>query len=183
MTKVLNQQLCDDSVAAIVSQMLVKVEQFNRSVIALPIPARLKVLSKPRLTFANAALQEEIKEFNNAVNVGDVLDAADALIDLIYFALGRLVEMGVPAVAVMDEVHRANMGKQRGELSKRPGSLGYDAVKPAGWRAPDHTLLLGFSLSDARELATLRAKREKCETRAERARRIWDAFEAARGEA
>lgn len=158
MTEELTQQPREAFAAAIAARMLVKVAEFNREVVALPIPETPQVLGEQRRTWANAALQEELKEFNDAADAGDVLEAADALIDLVYFALGRLVEMGVPASAVMDEVQRANMDKERGELSKRPGSMGHDAVKPAGWQAPDHAWLLGFTLADLRELRQLRAE-------------------------
>lgn len=158
MTEDLNQQPREAFAAAIAARMLVKVEDFNREVVALPIPETPQVISPERQNWTNAALQEELTEFNEAIDAGDVLEAADALIDLVYFALGRLVEMGVPAIAVMDEVQRANMDKEQGELSKRPGSMGHDAIKPAGWQAPDHAWLLGFSLSDVRELAKLRAE-------------------------
>lgn len=163
MTEELNQQPREAFAAAIAARMLVKVAEFNREVVALPIPETPQVLGEQRRTWANAALQEELKEFNDAADAGDVLEAADALIDLVYFALGRLVEMGVPATAVMDEVQRANMDKERGELSKRPGSMGHDAVKPSGWQAPDHAWLLGFTLSDLSELRDLRAERAERE--------------------
>lgn len=158
MTEDLNQQPREAFAAAIAARMLVKVADFNREVVALPIPQTPQVIGPERQNWANAALQEELTEFNEAIDAGDVLEAADALIDLVYFALGRLVEMGVPAIAVMDEVQRANMDKEQGELSKRPGSMGHDAIKPVGWQAPDHAWLLGFSLSDVRELAKLRAE-------------------------
>ncbi len=134
--------------AAIAARMLMKVDKFNREVINLPIPEVPTLLSAERRKFATTALNEEIDEFETALEDEDVLEAADALIDLIYFALGRLVEMGVPATGVMDEVQRANMDKERGELSKRPGSLGYDAIKPEGWTPPDHAWLLGFGRAD-----------------------------------
>jgi len=142
--------------AAMAARMLAKVEQFNLEVCALPIPAEPTIMDEQRLEWANTAMQEELTEFNGACEAGDVLEAADALIDLVYFALGRLIEMGVPATAVMDEVQRANMGKRRGELSKRPGSKGHDAVKPEGWTPPDHAWLLGFTLADLADLRRLR---------------------------
>lgn len=163
MTEDLNQQPREAFAAAIAARMLVKVADFNREVVALPIPETPQVIGPERQNWANAALQEELTEFNEAIDSGDVLEAADALIDLVYFALGRLVEMGVPAIAVMDEVQRANMDKEQGELSKRPGSMGHDAIKPAGWQAPDHAWLLGFSLSDVRELASLRVEQTQRE--------------------
>jgi hypothetical protein len=136
-------------VAALTARMLNKAEEFNRGIIGLPIPVTPTMLNADRAKWALTALEEERTEFANAIDADDVLEAADALIDGIYFALGRLTEMGVPAMAVFDGVHAANMGKVRGELSKRPGAQGYDAVKPEGWAPPAHTFLLDFTLADA----------------------------------
>lgn len=134
--------------AAVVARMLAKAEEFNREIVALPIPLKPRVPKAERIEWAHVALQEELGEFLEACSNDDVLEASDALIDLIYFALGRLTEMGVPAMAVLEEVQRANMDKRRGSLGKRPGSMGHDAVKPEGWKAPDHSWLLNFSLAD-----------------------------------
>lgn len=142
--------------SAIAARMLIKVDKFNRDVVGLPMPLTPTIITGDRLKWANHAMQEELEEFNEAAAAGDVLESADALIDLVYFALGRLVEMGVPAQAVLDEVQRANMAKRQGELSKRPGSLGHDAVKPEGWEPPDHSWLLSFSLFDLKDLHRLR---------------------------
>jgi len=158
MTEELNQQPREACAAAIAARLLVKVAEFNREVVALPIPETPQVLGEQRRTWANAALQEELKEFNDAADAGDVLEAADALIDLVYFALGRLVEMGVPATAVMDEVQPATTHNETGARSMSPGSMGHDAIKPTGWQAPDHAWLLGFTLADLRELRQLRAE-------------------------
>lgn len=149
--------------AALVARMLGKVEQFNREVVDLPIPGTPTIISDERHTWARTALQEELDEFTAACQAEDVLEAADALVDLAYFALGRLVEMGVPAQAVFDGVQRANMAKRKGELSKRPGSLGHDAVKPEGWAPPDHSWVLGFSLLDVTELERLRKQESERE--------------------
>lgn len=134
--------------AEVVAAMLLDTKRFADKVVGLPIPPKPELLGADRLAWANSAMQEELQEFNDAHVGGNVVEAADALIDLVYFALGRLYEMGVPPVAVWDAVQAANMGKERGELSKRPGAKGFDAVKPAGWTAPDHSWLLGFTLQD-----------------------------------
>lgn len=159
----ITEQLDDESVseneaftAAVITRMLTKSAKFNLEVLSLPIPATPLVITGDRLEWSNDAFQEELGEYNVAAEEDDVLEQADALIDLIYFALGRLVEMGVPAMAVFDGVQTANMGKERGELAKRRGSKGFDAVKPAGWVAPDHSWLLNFRLSDIAELEHLR---------------------------
>ena len=53
-------------------------------------------------------MREEVDEFVESTNV---VDQADAMIDLIYFALGTLVEMGVRPAPLFDIVHNANMQK------------------------------------------------------------------------
>lgn len=68
-------------------------------------------------------------------------DGADALVDLVYVALGTAHLMRLPFDACWAEVQRANMMKERAtgaddQRSKRRHAL--DVVKPAGWKAPDH---------------------------------------------
>lgn len=110
------------------------VHQFNTQIIGLPIPSHPVRLSDDRKAWAMSAFNEELSEFYNSATLAD---EADALVDLTYFALGRLVEMGIRPGPIFREVHDANMRKQRGELSKRPNSKGYDAIKPEGWKGPD----------------------------------------------
>lgn len=63
----------------------------------------------------------------------------DALIDLVYVALGTAHLQGYPWQKGWDLVQTANMAKVRaakdGSNSKRGSSL--DVVKPEGWTAPD----------------------------------------------
>ena len=93
-------------------------------------------------------LFEELKELMKAnrarqfVNppghVADVANIGDALIDLVYFALGTAEMMGLPWQEMWDEVHRANMAKERctsREQSKRLNMI--DVYKPEGWAPPD----------------------------------------------
>jgi NTP pyrophosphatase (non-canonical NTP hydrolase) len=138
----------DALLADVVLSFQAGVEKFNLDVTALPVPAIPTLLNPNRAEWARTALLEEANEFREAIEKGDIVEAADALLDSVFFALGRLCEMGIPAKAVWGRILEANMAKQRGELSKRPGSLGHDAVKPEGWTPPDHSWLLTFSLAD-----------------------------------
>jgi predicted HAD superfamily Cof-like phosphohydrolase len=135
-------------IAALVTRMLDKVQTFNTNVRGVQIPATPRSLDRAEAHRAVGAIGEEITEFCEAVEAQDPLEQADALLDMVFFALGRLVEMGIPAWAVMQEISRANNSKEPGALSKRPGWNGRDAVKPEGWRGPDHSWLLTFSLQD-----------------------------------
>ena len=78
-------------------------------------------------------MQEELDEFTDAAYVQDLAGQADALIDLVYFALGTANMMGLPWQALWEDVHRANMAKVPG-ITKR-GHL-VDCVKPGGWVGP-----------------------------------------------
>lgn len=144
-------------VSSWMERYLALVHHFNADIIGLPIPEKPRRLSDSRKDWARTALEEELIEFYNAETLED---EADALVDLSYFALGRLVEMGIVPGLVFDEVHEANMRKRRGELSKRPNSLGFDAVKPEGWTGPNLLPYLSLDRSAVRamydvKLATL----------------------------
>ncbi|QNN99782.1 hypothetical protein P67b_00023 [Ruegeria phage Tedan] len=108
--------------------------RFNQQVCGIEAPAKPQMIKGDRFAWFMSALHEELDEFEQATTVAD---QADAIIDLMYFAAGRLHEMGVNGQACLDAVHGANMAKVQGDLAKRPGSLGHDAIKPAGWVAPD----------------------------------------------
>ena len=97
------------------------------------------------LSFRQQFLQEELDEFHDAWVKNDPEKAFDALLDLVYVAMGTAHLMGFPWQAGWDEVQRANMTKQRSAgdddpLSKR--ATKGDVVKPAGWRAPDLKVVL-----------------------------------------
>lgn len=55
--------------------------------------------------------EEFIEELVPALHAGDIVETVDAAIDIIYVTLGLLVEMGVDAEPIFDEVQRSNMSK------------------------------------------------------------------------
>ena len=127
-------------------------ERFARDIINLPIPVEPTRLDPARKDWAKTAMAEELTEFSDATTLAD---EADALIDLTYFALGRLVEMGLAPRPLFEEVHAANMRKEQGELSKRPNSKGHDAIKPDGWTGPNLEPYLRVTQEDMRFLGRL----------------------------
>lgn len=68
-------------------------------------------------------------------NQQDMAKMADALIDLVYVAMGTAVMMGLPWKDLWDDVHRANMAKVPG-TTHRGNKV--DVMKPPGW-VPPHT--------------------------------------------
>jgi predicted HAD superfamily Cof-like phosphohydrolase len=80
-------------------------------------------------------LNEELKEYTDAVAEGKIIDQVDGLVDLIYVAVGTLYLMGVDINKVWQEVHNSNMSKTL--VPKGEGKYGFtvhkgeDYVKPA----------------------------------------------------
>jgi len=96
---------------------------------------------------------EELREYADAVLRGDLATQADSLVDLEYFALGTAVTSGFPHDEIFDEVHRANMEKERvanADESVRLNKL--DVKKPEGWQPPDVEGALERRRSTARAL-------------------------------
>ena len=96
------------------------------------------------MTFRIKFLKEELEEFNDAYERGDLVHAFDGLMDLVYVALGTAYMMNVPWAEAWPHVQNANMLKKRasheGE-STRGSSL--DVVKPEGWVAPNMLIEIG----------------------------------------
>ena len=129
------------------SKMMTGVDRFQRDILDLPIPDSPQMLSEDRYRFRLAHLHEEIEEIRKAYEDDhNMVETADGLLDLIYVAMGVLIEMGVAPGAAFEEVHRANMEKVRGKTHRR-GS-GYDAAKPEGWMPPDLTPYLTATRND-----------------------------------
>ena len=101
-----------------------------------PTTGRPIMLPAERVESRTSWLAEEVEELRNA---GTLLDQADAVIDLIYFALGTLVEMGVEGEPLFKIVHEANMTKLWPDGKPRFGNDG-KVEKPPTWRDPGEAL-------------------------------------------
>jgi predicted HAD superfamily Cof-like phosphohydrolase len=64
-----------------------------------------------RQEFRKAVLHEELDEFDEAYEKQDMAGMADAIVDLIYYAIGWALEYGVPLAKVWQAVQDANMSK------------------------------------------------------------------------
>lgn len=95
-------------------------------------------LSLGKLYFRGQLLQEELNEYLEAIYFREEADTVDALIDLTVVALGTLAILKVDIQKAWDEVHRANISKERGIKPGREQSGGFDLIKPTGWTAPFH---------------------------------------------
>ena len=98
------------------------------------------ILSDDVALYRAAFLLEEALEFMRAHQRNDMVEAADALVDLVYVALGTAHLMNLPWDRLWDEVQRANMLKERGATVKRGHAL--DVRKPPGWQPPNIATIL-----------------------------------------
>lgn len=88
-------------------------------------------------------MQEELDEYRQALQGGDLVDVADALSDLMYVLLGTYIAHGLQDVAeaLFDEVHRSNMSKLDGNgqpIYRADGKV----LKSETWSPPDLEAIL-----------------------------------------
>lgn len=132
--------------------------KFNKEIIGLK---PVEYLNDERLKWFNTVIKEELNEFNAAnskyfeykeVNKPSLYpqedallevkaDMLDAIIDLIYYALGRFYEIGGTSEdfdCIWEAVQRANMNKKKGNKGRGSDD---DAIKPEGWQSPEETYI------------------------------------------
>jgi predicted HAD superfamily Cof-like phosphohydrolase len=90
-----------------------------------------------------ALMQEELDEYRQAANEGDLIAVADALTDLLYVVFGTLVAHGLEDAAedLFAEVHRSNMSKldENGKpIHRADGKV----LKSARFTQPDLKMIL-----------------------------------------
>jgi predicted HAD superfamily Cof-like phosphohydrolase len=104
-----------------------------------PISFEPTVLPVDRANKRYAWMLEEINEFLDASRDQDIVEQADAMIDVIYFALGTLVEMGIFPQPLFDIVQDANMSKLFSDGKPHYNEMG-KVIKPIGWEDPHFRL-------------------------------------------
>lgn len=111
-----------------------------------PIRERPQLLERDEYNFRVKFLQEELDEFRDAHERGDLAGAFDSLLDIVYVAFGTSAMMGLPWHAGWNEVQRANMEKMSAAdlcllLGKSLEEIGArhptDVRKPEGWTPPN----------------------------------------------
>lgn len=114
--------------------MIKDIEDFHKK-FGLVYDGEPRMLPKDVEEFRIKFMQEELQEYIDAETQEKKFDA---LIDLVYVALGTSYLHGFPFGKGWTTVHRANMNKVRTKNpddSKRNSS--FDVVKPEGWKPPD----------------------------------------------
>jgi predicted HAD superfamily Cof-like phosphohydrolase len=89
------------------------------------------------VNFRTAFLMEELAEYTNAITKKDTAAALDALVDIVYIALGTAWLFNLPFAQAWREVQKANMKKIRAKDKTGKRGTKFDVIKPKGWKTPD----------------------------------------------
>lgn len=115
------------------------------AVAGVPVASVPSTLSPARLSARVEWLREEVNELESASTLVDQVDAA---VDVLYLALGALVEMGVELERPFMLVHETNLAKAWPDGRFRQTATG-KIIKPDGWQSPrqrlDHLLSVSTS--------------------------------------
>ena len=136
--------------------VLADVAEFHKK-FGIAYEGKPRALPQDLLDFRHNFLREEYLEFVmnshmalESVRNGDdeavirhLEESLDALVDLVYVAVGTAHLHGFDFDEAWRRVHEKNMQKIRAEtaIDSKRGSI-YDVVKPEGWLPPSHTDLV-----------------------------------------
>lgn len=112
----------------------------------LPVGSRPATLLAARVAARTKWLREEVEEFSTAKSLVKQVDAA---VDVIYVAIGCLVEMGVELDGAFRCVHAANLEKRWPDGGVRTDGDG-KLLKPPNWVGPEGAIQDWLSTIGAR---------------------------------
>lgn len=119
-----------------------QVVDFNQRVLNIG-PRGISMLSVGEFDISVKCLEEEVREFQEAQESGDIIGSVDSMIDLMYFATGVLYKIGLTPDSInacMSAVHEKNMEKKLGVNYRRGDGEAADAVKPENWVGPEEEI-------------------------------------------
>lgn len=94
-----------------------------------PCAEKPMALSDERRKIRYKWLKDELDEFKVASNT---FEQVDAVVDLLYYAIGTLVEIGIKPDAIFEVVHKSNIAKLDNLVLDSDGKV----LKPVGWKHP-----------------------------------------------
>lgn len=94
------------------NRFIEQVQEFHE-VFGHPVGTELEAFTRERGLVRLAYKQEEMEELGIAISGRDIVETFDAIGDLVYFAMGDVVELGGQKIfdAIFTEIHRSNMSK------------------------------------------------------------------------
>ena len=89
------------------------------------------------VNFRTSFLIEELAEYTNAITQKNKAEVLDALVDIVYIALGTAWLFNLPFEKAWKEVQRANMEKIRAKDTTGKRGTKFDVIKPKNWKPPN----------------------------------------------
>ena len=116
----------------------------------LPVAKQVGQIPARDRTLHRRLCQEELRETIEADDAGDLVETVDGLLDLIYVALGWLVQIVPPELVLlsMEEVHASNMTKVD-DCGNPVYDEGGKVLKGANYIKADIGLVLGINQEGA----------------------------------
>lgn len=109
-----------------------------RDKMKLPMSNNPHLLTPEETSYFARFIMEELSEYLRANEEQNLVGAADAIVDLVYVALGAAHAMGLPFEELFEVVHKANLKKEpANEFCRSIRGNQYDVIKPVGWEAPE----------------------------------------------
>lgn len=128
------------------------VREFNQHILNLQ-PS--KIFDTERKNWFNNVILEELEEFRGSWALDDRVGMFDALIDMTYFILGRVYELGFSEYQwdkAFEIVHNCNMTKKKGNKNRGSDT---DAIKDDSWVGPEKQIKeLLFKMNNSSEEET-----------------------------
>jgi len=123
--------------------MAQQVAEFNTQILDIQPGLIITGLTEANFILSIKQLNEEISEFEQADEANDLPGQVDAMLDLVYFALGILYKMGLSPLEIntlFTAVHEANMTKAIGKKKGREVEGATDAIKPVDFKDPKNII-------------------------------------------
>src|SRR5690606_2386908 len=101
---------CVPNQGGTMNKMQEQVATFHKAM-RQPVGHTAHALDQERVPLRIQLIEEEFEELKEALAADDLVETTDACIDLLYVVFGLLVEIGVDAEPLFDEVQASNMSK------------------------------------------------------------------------
>jgi len=109
------------------------VEDFHRKY-GFPIGEKPEMIEEKYFKLRVSWMLEEVMEMLQAE---DLTSISDALADLIYYAVGTFIVLGIDGSEIFQIVHEANMRKATNEVRQYDGGK---PIKDESWVPPEETI-------------------------------------------
>lgn len=127
-----------NKMASPLNEMQRQVKEFHK-LYNVPAPETAAIPSQERVELRYNLIDEELEEFADACESGDLTKVADAIGDMLYVVFGAAVEFGINMQPVVDEIHRSNLTKLGADgkpVYRKDGKV----VKGPNYQPPNITL-------------------------------------------